>query len=307
MEGKNLKEQPKVSIVFITFNGKKYTLDLIDSLKKIKYKNCNIIVVDNGSTDGTQREIKRKYKKSINLIENHKNLGYSEGTNVGIREAIKRGSKYILTMNNDMVVEKNFINYLVEAMEKHPEVAVSTPIIYYMEPKNMIWCAGCDFHLRGFIPRNQNEIDKGQTEGEKYVDGCDCVLMLRSDVLRKVGLLDSELFIIHELTGWCLKASNSGYKCLFVPKSIVWHKVGAYLKNENKNMDYYGLRNWLLIIKKNKGRLYFLGVLFLELTILAAIRFLRYIKNGRLDLIRIYYIAIWHAIINKTQKEFYSP
>jgi len=300
------KKQPKVSIVFLTWNGKKYTFDLLNSLKKINYKNYNIIVVDNGSDDGTQEELKKKYGGIITLIENKKNLGFAEGTNIGIREALKRESKYIITMNNDMIVEKNFLNFLVDVMEKHPEVAVSTPLIYYMNPKNMIWCAGCKYTIKSFKPLKQGDTDIGQLK-EGYVDACDCVLMMRSNVLKEEGLLEGKFFLIHELTEWCLRVTKKGYKCLFKPKSKVWHKVSVSMKqtrNEDEISTYYNLRNWLLTIKKNKNFFYFILVLILEATILAILRFALWRK---FSLIKSYYIAIWHALINKVSLEIYSP
>jgi len=301
---------PKVSIIFLTWNGIRYTFDLIDSLKKISYINYDVIVVDNGSIDGTQEKFKEKYSKSknITLIENKKNLGVPEGTNIGIREALRRGSKYILVMNNDMLVKEGFLDVLVDAMERHPEVAVAGPKIYYMEPNNMIWSAGCDYHLSGYRSRNQREIDKGQADKETYVDAIDCVLMMRADVLRKHGLLDSRLFFIHELTGWCLRVKKFGYKSLYVPKSVVWHKVSAAFKDNKRESEistYYNIRNWLLVIKNNKNLAYFLMILFLQSTLLAIGRFFRYFRNQQVKLIVTYYIAIWHALTNKTPLELY--
>ncbi len=303
-------DAPKVSIIFLTWNGKKYTFDLIDSLKKIDYNNYDIIAVDNGSDDGTQEEFKKRYSRSknITLIENGRNIGFAEGTNVGIREALQRGSKYVLDMNNDMIVKKDFLNILVDAMERYPEVAVSSPKIYYMEPNNLIWSAGCDYHLSGFKHKNQGEIDKGQTEGEKYVDAVDCVLMMRSDVLEKCGLFDSSLFFCQELTGWCLMTRKFGYRSLYVPKSIIWHKVSAAFtgnKKESEISTYYNIRNWLLVVKKNKSLPYFLMLLILESTIWAILRLFQYIRRGQLKLVKTYFIAIWHAIINKTPLKLY--
>jgi GT2 family glycosyltransferase len=304
---KKIKE-PKVSIVFVNWNGKKYTFDLIESLKKINYKNFDIIVVDNGSIDGTQKDFNKKYGEIATLIENKKNLGLAEATNVGVREAIKRKSKFILTMNNDMLVDKNFLNCLVNSMEKHPEVAISTPLIYYMDPKNMIWCAGCKYTFKSFKPLNQREIDNGQANKEKYVDGCDCVLMMRTSALKKIGLFDKDFFLIHEFTELCLRATNKKFKCLFIPKSKIWHKVAVSMEdmgNEEEISIYYNIKNWLLTIKRNKSPLYFLLILFLESTLLAAPRFVKYLKNGKPKLIITYYIAIWHALINKTPAKLY--
>ena len=303
-----MKKEPKVSIVFVNWNGKKYTFDLLNSLKKIKYPNYDIIIVDNGSTDGTQKEFKKKYSKFSTLIENNKNVGLAEGTNVGLREALKRKSKYILTMNNDMIVDPYFLNHLVDAMEKHHEVAIATPLIYYMDPKNLIWCAGCKYTFKSFKPLNQREIDKKQTNKEKYVDAGDCVLMMRSSILKKIGLFEKNFFIMQEFTELCLRATNKGYKCLFVPKSKIWHKVSVSiedLKKSNEIALYYDIRNWLLTIKKNKNFCYFLWILFLETTLLGVYRFIKYIREKKYLLVKTYYIAIWHALINKTPLKLY--
>ena len=302
------KDQPKISIVFINWNGKKDTFKLLESLSKINYENFDVIVIDDASTQDISVDFEKKWSGFATLLKNKKPLGYAESTNICIKEAMKRKSKYILSMNNDMIVDKNFLNILVDSMEKHPEVAVSTPMIYYMKPKNMIWCAGCKRTIRGFKPLNQREIDKGQVGGEKYVDACDCVLMLRTKALKDIGLFDKSFFLIHELTELCLRATKKGYKCLFVPDSKVWHKVSASItKNNigNEKTTYFTIRNWLLTVKRNESFFRFLVALFLELTFLAFIRFIKYAKNNNLKLIKTYYIAIWHALIDYTPLEAY--
>ncbi len=300
---KKLEPKPKVSIIAVNYNGKEVTLALIKSLKRIDYQNYEIIIVDNKSTDGSQEALRKI--KGITLIENNKNFGLAEGTNIGLREAIKQKNRYILTMNTDMEVKKDFLTVLVAAMENHPEIAVSGPKINYMGPKNKIWCAGCKYRMQGYKPLRQGELDNKEEE-ETYVDGIDCVLMFRTEVLEKIGLLNKKLFIIHEFTGWCLKAVNAGYKCLYVPESLVWHKVSASLeagKNKDEIVTYYSIRNWLLVLRENKNIFYFLMILFFEATIFAAFRFIRYLSWKKPNLIPIYYIAIWHGLINKTQDE----
>ena len=282
-------------------------MNLIKSLKKISYRNYEIIAVDNGSTDGSQKELKKNFGEVI-LLENKKNLGLAEGTNVGIRKALKNNSKYVLVMNNDMVVRKDFLNILVDSMEKHPEVAVAGPKLYYMNPKDIIWCAGCDYHPWGFSPRQQGEKEKIRDKVNKVVDAIDCVLMLRSDTLKKIGLFDSDLFFIHELTGWCLRATKYKYKCLYVPNSHIWHKVSAAFekdKRENSISTYYGSRNWLLVIKRNKPLYYFFIVLLLHTTFFATVRFYKFLKIKNSSLIKDYFIGVWHALINKTPIKLY--
>ncbi len=299
---------PKVSIVFVNWNGKKYTFDLLDSLKKVNYPNYDVIVVDNGSSEDIEKDFNKKYKKFATLIKNDKNLGLAEGTNVGIREALKRNSKYVLTMNNDMYVDKKFLMILVDRMEKHPKVAVSGPKIYYANPDNLIWSAGCDYHIWGFKSRHQNEIDKGNVEKDEIVDGLDCVLMMRGDLLKKYGLLEKDFFIMDEFTELCLRVTRDGWKCLFVPGSKVWHKVSASMESNtgNKMSVYYWSRNWLLDVKKNKGFPYFIMVLILQSTIFALYRWIKHLKHGKFFLMKFYFEGIFDAILNHTGKKRFN-
>ncbi len=302
------KDEPKVSIVFLNWNAKQHTFALIESLKKMSYKNFDIIISDNGSTDGIEKEFRKKYRKIATLIENKKNLGEDEGLNVGIREALKRKSDYVLIMDNDMYVDRKFLNILVDEMEKHPEVAVAGPKIYYADPNNMIWSAGCEYHFRGFRSRYQKEIDVGQADKKEYLPAIDCVMLMRSDVLRKEGILNGEFFTMHEMTGWCLKVSKKGYKILYVPKAKVWHKVSATLnmtKNKREIVTYYDTRNWLLCNKYYENIFYFMWILFLQSTVLFFIRSIGYIKERQPSLIKTYFIAIWHALTNKTPLKLY--
>jgi len=303
---KKIKE-PKVSIIFVNFNGKKDTFEIIESIKKIKYKNYDIIIVDNGSVDGIPEDFKKKkYNKIATLIENKRNIGVEGAANIGFKEALRRNSDYICYMDNDEIVKPDFLNFLVDEMEKHPEVAVAQSKVYYFKPKNMIWCAGARYTFRGYRALNQGEIDKGQTDNRTYVDAVDGNFMIRASILREVGLYDHKLFFVDGPMDWLMRAERKGYKALYIPKSVIWHKVsGTQLKTRKEINVYYPLRNWILIMKKNKTFPYFLWVLFLELTLLAAYRFLKFIKKKQPRLIKTYYIAIWHAIINKTPIKLY--
>lgn len=302
-------KQPRVSIVFLNWNAKQHTFALIESLKKINYRNFDIIISDNGSADGIENDFEKKYGKIATLIQNKKNLGEDEGLNVGIREALKRDSDYVLIMDNDMYVDKDFLKILVEEMEKHPEVAVAGPKIYYTEPAdNIIWSAGCDYHFRGFRSRYQKEVDHGQADKQEYVPAVDCVLLMRASVLRKEGILNGEFFTMHEMTGWCLRVSKRGYKILYVPKAKVWHKVsaswGKIEKMRERNI-YYDTRNWLLCNKYNENFFYFMWILFYVAIPLFIVRASKYIRNKQPELMKHYYIGIWHALINKTPIELY--
>ena len=301
-------KEPKVSIVFLNWNAKQHTFALIESLKKMNYKNFDVIVSDNGSTDGIEKEFPKKAGEIATLIENKRNLGEDEGLNVGMREALRRGSDYVLIMDNDMYVDKNFLTILVSEIEKHPEVAVVGPKIYYADPENLIWSAGCRYTMRGFRSRFQNQIDVGQADKKEFVPAVDCVMLMKADVLRKHGILNGEFFTMHEMTGWCLRVSKKGYKILYVPEAKVWHKVSASLnmtKNKRQIVTYYDTRNWLLCNRYYESIFYFMLILLLQLTFFYVARSFKYLKEGQPRLMGTYLIGVWHALIKRTPIKLY--
>lgn len=302
------QKEPRVSIVFLNWNAKKHAFELIESLKKMDYRNFDVVVSDNGSTDGIEKEFSKKFGKIATLIENKRNLGEDEGLNVGIREALKRGSKYVLIMDNDMYVDKDFLTVMVKEMEEHPEVAVVGPKIYYANPSDVIWSAGCDYHFRGFRSRHQLEKDIGQADKKEFLPAVDCVMLMRADVLNKLGVLNGEFFTMHEMTGWCLRVSKKGWKILYVPKAKVWHKVSTSLNmtpNKKEIITYYDIRNWLLCNRYYESLPYFIWILFLQSTVFFAIRSVTYIRWKQPKLMLTYFTAIWHALIRKTPIKLY--
>ncbi len=303
-----IKNQPKVSIVFVTWNGKEDTLKLLASLKKIAYKNYDIICVDNGSRDGTEEEVK-KICPDVHFIQNKENLGLPAAINIGIEYAFKHfNPKYIYYMNNDMTVDKKFLDYLVEEMEENPMAAIAGPKIYYMDEPDKIWTAGCKFTIRGFIHYGQDQKDSEKFSKKRVVDGIDGTLFMRSSVLKELGLLEARYFLCQELTEFALRIKKKGYRALFVPKSKIYHKVNAsFEKNKVETSSlfvYTTTRNWLLAIKKNKGFFYFLIVLLLYLFPLALIRIIKSIIRKNIKPVKAHFLGILDGILENTPQPY---
>ena len=134
-----IAKTPKVAVVITNWNGKKDTIECIDSLLKSTYKNFKIIVVDNGSIDESEADIKAKFSE-VEIVHIKENVGIAAANNVGITASLELGNvKYIILSNNDVIYDAYCLEELVKEAEKHPEVAVTTPLIYhYYEPK-LVW------------------------------------------------------------------------------------------------------------------------------------------------------------------------
>ena len=217
--------------------------------------NCTIIIVDNGSTDDSVKQIRSAFPQHT-LIENEKNLGFAEGNNVGLREGLKQGAELLILLNNDTVVAPNFLKELVHAAEKHPEVGAFGPKIYFYDEPATIWYAGGSvdprtgrcYHIGCGAPSGHNQ--KKETD---YI--CGCALAVRKSVLEKVGFLAPEFFLIWEEIDWCYRMRKAGYKCLFVPTAKVWHKVSASFIEGNRDpmWQYFYFRNRLLFHKRHSS------------------------------------------------------
>ena len=129
-----------VNIFVLNWNGKDLTLDCLNSLKKITYPNTHVIVIDNGSTDGSVDAISNQFY-DYEIIELEENLGFSQGNNAGFK-LVKRKADYTIFLNNDTIVDANFVEPLINEMEVNSSVKQSAPKIYYADQRDLIWFAG---------------------------------------------------------------------------------------------------------------------------------------------------------------------
>lgn len=186
------------------------------------------------------------------LIKNNENLGFAEGNNIGINYALEHlKTDYIMLLNNDTVVEEDFLNELILFSEKKDEMGVVGPnVFYYNNPTTTTYIGGHVDICHGKITYpHLNETKKLETPEEMdYISGCS--LLIKREVIERIGLLDPDYFLYYEDTDWCLRAKKAGYRLFYVPKAKIWHKVSGSM-DSSLTMFYYGTRNQFLLIKKN--------------------------------------------------------
>ena len=155
----------KAIVVIPNWNGKDFISECLDSLTIQTYKDFEIIVVDNGSTDGSKELIKQKYPE-VSLIELDKNYGFAGGVNAGIKKALAGGAKYIVLFNNDAVADKNWLKRLIEVVETNPLAGIITSKLLRLDKKT-IDSAGEFYSIwgRAFPLGGRDEIDHGQYDG----------------------------------------------------------------------------------------------------------------------------------------------
>jgi hypothetical protein len=262
MENKNNRfKYPFVSIIFPNFNGRNDTLECIDSLGNLDYPKdkLEIIITDNGSNDGSQIAIKEKFKKISNLgwyklllLENKENKGAVEAYNRAIKNAYDRYD-YVWKLDNDVVLDSKSLFYLINLSESDKKIGVTGSKDYYNDERHTIWSAGGKVsYFRGSV-RNigVDEEDKKQYDDIKdvdYVGGCS--LLIKKGVINRIGLLDKNYFVYFDETDWCIETAKAGYRVIYQPKSIVYHKVSRTTKPNSPFYIYYFTRNNLYFMKK---------------------------------------------------------
>jgi hypothetical protein len=246
---------PKVIIIVLNYNGYDDTLECLESLKKLNYSNYEILIVDNGSTDGSIEILKNAFPE-ITLIETGGNLGFAGGENVGIRRALAEGAECIILLNNDTVADPEFAGKLVEVSKRDKKVGILCSKVYLFDKPEVIWYAGGSFNpwLGWGRHRGYGICDDGQFDRvEETVRPCGCSLMVTKEFCERVGLLDEDFFCYCEDVDWGMRAKRAGFKVFYVPDSKVWHKVSKSVGGAGNAISiYYNVRNTLRCLDKSK-------------------------------------------------------
>lgn len=249
-----MEKEPLISIIIINWNGYEVTSACLKSLHLIDYTNFNIILVDNGSTDGSAEKLYQDFP-TISHLKLSKNLGFTGGNNAGFALAkVKFNPDYYLMLNNDTVVKPDFLPRMIQPFSDSL-VFATVPKIFYFEPDNTLWFAGGHISTLTGIGKawGANCVDKGQHDREReinYMNGC-CALV-SAKCIESVGTLDDIYFANTEDVDYSLRIVKSGHKIVYVPTAVIFHKVNySFKKNKGQWFAFYlSTRNKILLHRK---------------------------------------------------------
>lgn len=273
----------KIGVVIVNYNGASYQNAALKTIYESSYTNYEVIIVDSASKDDSIELAKREYPQAHYLLQGE-NVGVAKGNNIGIKYAIEElDTEYVLLINNDIELDTHTFEYLVERADNR---TITVPKIYYYEPHDMLWFAGGEMYWnRGESGHIGNfEIDKGQYN-EEHVVGYSptCCMLIHRDVFEKIGYIDETVFMYFDDTDLCVRMNDAGFKILYVPSAVMWHKVSSSGGGmDSKVYVYYNFRNKFYFMDKYKERLLFPAKLFTYTKLLA--KFLLspvYKKNDR--------------------------
>jgi GT2 family glycosyltransferase len=276
---------PRVCAVTLTWNNYAYTAAAIRSMQRSAYPFSRIIVVDNGSTDGSVDHLEADFTDpQVQFIRNPGNEGFARGMNIGFREAVAQGAEMIYCVNNDTETDPACAGLLVEALRRDPRAGVAGPTIYYHGQPRKIWQAGGDMRrLRAgvVVPLKGKTADDVPARPTTVTFLTGCAFLFHADLLTRVGYLDPAYFFYGEDVDFGLRVAAAGLTMLYVPAASVWHKIEDVAKDRTSPFVLYHLgRGTALVFRKRFAPPYRWYAFLVQLTLYTPYRAWQIIKGG---------------------------
>jgi len=251
-----------VGLITINYNSEKETHACLASLKKLTVPNgysLHIMVVDNGSKVPFVLTKEEEQRGNIHLIRSEQNLGFTGGNNLGIQHVLDKGASYVMLLNNDTIADPKLFVELLKELESDNTVGMTVPKIYFAKGHeyhkdkykkedlgNVFWYAGGSVDFANVFTRHRgiDEVDHGQYDSVEEVDfATGCCVLIKREVLEKVGLFDDTFFLYFEDGDLSMRVKKAGYKILYVPSAILWHINAGSSGSGSALHDYYLTRN----------------------------------------------------------------
>lgn len=262
-----------LAIIIVNWNGYQYTRNCLRSLRDVQYENYEIILVDNGSKDKSGDKLKLEFPE-ITLISLETNTGFTGGNNVGIEYALSTDKEFVMLLNNDTVVTSDFAKVLVSKLKSNAKIGAVQPKIMFNKERSIIWNGGTKFSNIWFTTKTigLGQKDNGQHDLVKdvpWITGC-CFLV-RTSIIRKVGLLDDHYFAYYEDVDWSFRIRKAGYHLFYEPNAVIYHEVSKSNEimesfgegNLSPFSHYVNMRNHIYVVRKfAKGVNYFTSYLY---------------------------------------------
>jgi len=240
---------PRVTVVIPNWNGERFLSPCLDSLREQSFKDFETVLVDNGSTDGSVAFTRRNFPE-VQVLALGDNKGFSVAVNVGIRAS---RMEYVALLNNDTETEPGWLEALVQAAETYPEAGFFASKLMNFDDRRVLDGAG-DVLRRSGLPYRlgHGEPDRGQYDEAAFVFGaCAGAALYRRSMLDDIGLLDEDFFAYCEDGDLSFRAQLAGYRCLYVPKAVVYHVGSATTGKRGPFATRLGTRNGLCLLVKN--------------------------------------------------------
>jgi GT2 family glycosyltransferase len=268
-----------VTIIIINWNGKELIKECLEGMKRQTYQDFTVMVVDNGSTDGSVEYVRKIYPE-VNVIALKENYGFAVANNVALK---KVETEYVALLNNDVVAHPDWLNSLVAALDAHPEAGSATSKFLYYDRPDVIDRAGDGYSVAGAgVLRGRGRPGMRYDRKEWVFGACGGASIYRTRMFKDIGYFDPNFFIIYEDVDISFRAQLMGYRCLYVPEAVVYHRASHSVVYDSQVSVYYGHRNLEWVYVKNMPLELIIGTFFFHLCYIV-ISFMFFFIQGHLN------------------------
>jgi GT2 family glycosyltransferase len=294
--------RPAVACVVLNWNGAEDTLRCVESLLASRNVRLDVVIVDNGSTDDSVKELGERFP-NVALLRQANNVGVAQGFNIGLEWATGRGVPFVFFLNNDATVEHDCVSILLGVFDGDALAGICSPRIIDGTRAGRMWSDGGGqnafrdpVHVGMFQPIRRG----AEPRPEVFATGC--AMMVRASVFAAVGRFDERFFAYSEDVDFCVRARREGWSIFHVPKALATHYPSSATKRNRGKWyrDYYVTRNKLLLLHSELSRLrwvWFLGYFSLRYLIVPTLFFLMTAQFRRVH-------AVWSGVYDFVQKRF---
>ena len=247
---------PKIAVVILNWNGRKFLQEFLPSVEKTTYANMELVIADNGSTDDSLDFISQQYPK-IRVIRMSKNLGFAKGYNEALKQV---EADYYVLLNSDVEVAPGWLEPMARLLESDPSIAACQPKILSFHTRDLFEYAGgaggwLDKYGYPFAKGRIFDIcekDHGQYDQQEPIFWASgAALFIRASVFKTVKGFDEYFFAHQEEIDLCWRIQLAGHKIYSCPQSVVYHVGGGTLPRGNTLKTYLNFRNNLIMLSKN--------------------------------------------------------
>jgi hypothetical protein len=302
-------QQPLVSIITVNYNALDVTCEMLNSVRRNTYKNVEVIVVDNASSENPEGYLRKHYPE-VKFIRSEHNLGFAGGNNLGIRASC---GDFLFFLNNDAELTDGVIETLVALFNRLPGTGIASPKICYQNAKpgsepDVIQYAGTT-HVHPLTARNstlgEKQTDAGQfrqAQPTAYAHGA--AMMVPKKVVENVGMMPEDFFLYYEELDWSEQIRRAGFEVMFEPNAKIYHKESYSVNKISALKIYYLNRNRLLFMRRNRSKKQWLAFCLFLLLFTVPKNTLTFLMKGEWNNLRAFFKAIrW----NFTRQQNISP
>ncbi len=243
--------KPLVYVVILTWNQREDTLECLASVEALQYPAFRVVLVDNGSTDGTAQAVAERFPR-VEVVANPVNLGFGAGANVGMRHALEHGAQYAFLLNNDTVVDPPLLDILVATAEAEPRAGLVGAYVWSYHNHDELQLSGDRRHPLTLDPARQIPARLPADQCPHQVDYLSGgAVLVKRRVMEDVGLFDERFFLYYEDLDLCERVREHGYLLFSVPSARIWHKGRATMGDPSPRQRYHLARGSVLFFAKH--------------------------------------------------------